>query len=213
MAPLDFSKEFILERDACNTGIGAMLSQEGRPVAYLSQTLAPRHMGLSIYDKELLVVLMTVEKWRYYLEGNKFTIKTDHECLKFLSQQRVHNQLQRKGITKLMGFDFIILYRKGKENIAADALSRRDVPTSCQAISALVPNWVQDITHSYDQTPCIKDLLTKISVQATADPNYQLKGGLLRFQNRVVIGNDEQLKKKILQSLHDSPIRGIPNSM
>lgn len=83
-----------------------MLSQEGRPVAYLSQSLAPRHLGLSIYDKELLTVLMAVEKWRYYLEGKRFTIKTDHESLKFVAHQRVHNQLQRKGITKLMGFDF-----------------------------------------------------------------------------------------------------------
>ena len=97
--------------DACDTGIGALLSQGGRPVAYLSQSLAPKHMGLNIYDKELLAVLMVVEKCRYYLEGKKFTIKTDHESLKFLSHQRVHNQLQRKGITKLMGFDFIILYR------------------------------------------------------------------------------------------------------
>lgn len=108
-------------------------------MAYLSQSLAPRHLGLSIYDKELLAVLIVVEKWRYYLEGKKFTIKTDHESLKFLTHQRVHNQLQRKGITKLMDFDFVILYRQGKENRAADALSRRDGLTSCLAISTLVP--------------------------------------------------------------------------
>ena len=79
------AQQFILETNACDSGIGAVLSQEGRPVAYLSQTLAPRHMGLSIYDKELLVVLIAMEKWRYYLEGKKFIIKTDHESLKFLS--------------------------------------------------------------------------------------------------------------------------------
>jgi len=61
-----------------------------------------------------------------------------------------------------------------------------------------LPDWVQDITHNYDQTPWIRDLLTKIVVQATSDPNYQLKGGLLRFQNRVVTGDDDQLKRKIL---------------
>jgi len=90
-----------------------------------------------------------------------------------------------------MGFDFIILYRKGKENRAADALSRRVAPATFQAISAVVPEWVQDISNSYDQTVWIKNLLTRLSIQAAAVPDYQLQGGLLRFQNRVVIGDDD----------------------
>ena len=99
----DFSKKFILETEARNTGIGVVLIQEGKPVAYSSQALAPRHLGMSIYDKELLAVLMAIEKWTYYLEGRRFIIRTNYESLKFLSQQRAHNQLQREAITKLMG--------------------------------------------------------------------------------------------------------------
>ena len=81
----DFSKEFVLETDARDVGIGVVLSQEGKPVSYLSQALTLRHLGPSIYDKELLVVLMAAEKWRYYLEGMKFITRTNHESLKFLS--------------------------------------------------------------------------------------------------------------------------------
>ena len=103
LALLDFSKEFVLEMDACDVGIGVVLSQEGRPVSYLSQALAPRHLGLNIYDKELLALIVVVDKWRYYLEGRRFIIRIDHESLKFFSQQRAHNQLQWKGITKLRG--------------------------------------------------------------------------------------------------------------
>ena len=80
----DFSEPFTLETDACGVGVGAVLVQKGRPLAFLSQALGPRHLGLSIYEKEFLAVLLAVEKWRHYLEGGRFVIKMDHESLKFL---------------------------------------------------------------------------------------------------------------------------------
>ena len=64
----DFSELFVLETDACGVGIGAVFVQKGRPLAFLSQALSTRHLGLIIYEKEFLVVLMAVEKWRHYLE-------------------------------------------------------------------------------------------------------------------------------------------------
>ena len=94
LALLDFSKPFVLETDACDMGVGAVLMQGGKPLAYISQALAPKHLGLSIYDKELNVVLIAVEKWRHYLEGNQFVMRTGHESLKFLLQQRLHMQLK-----------------------------------------------------------------------------------------------------------------------
>ena len=82
----DFNKPFNLETGACDTRVGVVLVQEGRPIAFLSQALAPKHLGLSIYDKELKTVLMAVENWRYYFEGNSFVIRTDYESLKFLGE-------------------------------------------------------------------------------------------------------------------------------
>lgn len=76
----DFNKTFILETDACYTGVGVVLMQEGRPIAYLRKVLANRHLGLSTYEKELMAIIMAVQKWRYYLLGNKLVIKTDHEA-------------------------------------------------------------------------------------------------------------------------------------
>ena len=66
---LDFSKPSMMETDACGIGIGAVLMQEGRPLAFISQVFASKHLGLSIYEKELLAVLMVVEKWMHSLEG------------------------------------------------------------------------------------------------------------------------------------------------
>ena len=135
----DFSKTFVVETDACDSGVGAMLMQEGRPLAYISQGLAPKHLGLSVYDKELIVVLVVVDRWRHYLENNPFIIRINHESLQFLLQQRLHTHLQRKGISKFLGLDYTIQYRKGKQNMAADVLSRREDKGCCKAITAVTP--------------------------------------------------------------------------
>jgi hypothetical protein len=79
---------------------------------------------LSIYEKEFLALIMAVERWRPYLQRQKFVISTDHRSLAFLNDQTLHSELQRKAMTKLMGLQFSIVYRKGRENKVAVALSR-----------------------------------------------------------------------------------------
>ena len=81
LALLDFTKPFIIETDACYGGVRAVLMQDKRPLAYLSQSLGPRNLGLSIYEKELLALVMAVTKWRHYLEGHHFLIRIDHQSL------------------------------------------------------------------------------------------------------------------------------------
>lgn len=115
------------QTDASHYGIGAVLSQKGRPIAFLSKAIAGQHLGYSTYEKELMVVVHAVNKWRHYLLGNKVLIKTDHQSLKYLLDQRITTTNQQKWITKLMGMDYEIIYRKGKENVVADSLSR-EVP-------------------------------------------------------------------------------------
>lgn len=137
--------------------------QEGKPLAYISQGLAPKHLGLSVYDKELIAVLVAVEKWRHYLENNQFVIKTDHESLQFLLQQRLHTHLQQKGISRLLGLDYTIQYRRGKENLVADALSRKEDKGIYQAISAVTPEWVKEVVRSYDRTPWLQTFVTAVS--------------------------------------------------
>ena len=64
----DFSLPFVVEIDACAVGVGAVLMQQERPVAYLSKALGPSHQQLSIYEKEFLALIMSIEKWRSYLQ-------------------------------------------------------------------------------------------------------------------------------------------------
>lgn len=75
----DFNKAFVLVVDASGTGIGVILSQEGKPIAYLSKAIGQWQLALSTYEKEVLAILMAVHKWKHYLSLQPFTIKKDHE--------------------------------------------------------------------------------------------------------------------------------------
>lgn len=130
----DFSKVFTIEIDASNKGLGAVLLQEGRLVAFLSQTLSDKAQSKSVYERELMAIVMAVQKWRHYLLGRHFIILTDQKSPKFLTDQRVLGEEQFKGTSKLMGFDFEVQYRPGSENRAADALSRRMTFTALSTV-------------------------------------------------------------------------------
>jgi hypothetical protein len=77
----DFNEPFKIEIDACDRGIGTVLSQKGHPIAFLSKALSPANMKLLTYEKEFLAVLMAVEKWRHYLLKMQIVIETDHKSL------------------------------------------------------------------------------------------------------------------------------------
>lgn len=105
---LNFSLPFILETDACDIGIDVILMQERRPLAFMSKALGVKNQGLSTYEKEYLALLMTVKQWRHHLELGTFIIRTDHESLKYLLDQRITNQIQKKCLSKLMGLTYSI---------------------------------------------------------------------------------------------------------
>jgi hypothetical protein len=77
-----FDLPFVVETDACDNRMGAMLMQQGKPIAYISKALGERNRHLSIY-KEFLALILAVEKWRPYLQRSPFVIKTDHKSLTF----------------------------------------------------------------------------------------------------------------------------------
>lgn len=122
----DFTQQFVVETDASNHGIGAVLIQNKKPIAFLSKKLGPKNQLLSTYEKEFLALLTAISKWRHYLMGGKFVIKTDHISLKYLLEQKINTTSQHKGLSKLLGLDYTIEYKKRVENTVADALSRQE---------------------------------------------------------------------------------------
>ncbi|MCH81990.1 enzymatic polyprotein, partial [Trifolium medium] len=122
LAVPNFETEFNAETDASGKGIGAVLMQEGRPVAYMSQTLSDRAQKKSVYERKLMAIVLAIQKWRPYLLGRHFQVHTDQKSLRFLTNQRVMGQ--QKWTSTLLGYDFDIKYKPGKENSEADAFSR-----------------------------------------------------------------------------------------
>ena len=141
----DFKKHFTIETDASNQGIGAVLVQEGHPLAYLSKALGPKAQALSTYEKECLAVLLAVEKWKSYLQHAPFTIGTDHRSLVHLQDQKMSSPMQQKAFLKLLALQYTIVYNKGLENTAADALSRPPAPMELSTISFCTPSGCQSL--------------------------------------------------------------------
>jgi hypothetical protein len=119
----DFKKTFFLECDASGKGIGVVLMQEGRPLAFTSKKLSERNLGKSMYEKEMLDILHAVHLWWPYILGKRFEIKKDHQSLKYFMEQRIFSPKKKKWVTEIFGYDYEIIYKKGKDNVVADALS------------------------------------------------------------------------------------------
>jgi hypothetical protein len=103
----------VVETDASDTGVGAVLLQDDHPIAFVSKPLGPHTRGRSTYEKEYMAILLAVKKWRSYLQHTEFLIRTDHNSLASLSENRVHTPWQQKVFTKLLGLQFRIQYRRG----------------------------------------------------------------------------------------------------
>ena len=138
LAQPDFSKPFEVVADACGFGIGAVLLQEGRPVAFESRGMTPAECNYHIGEQELLAVVHAMRTWRCYLEGVKCTVVTDHNPITYLQTQPVLSRRQARWSEYLQMYDFKRLYRPGRCNVA-DPLSRLPLQGACEsaALSAL----------------------------------------------------------------------------
>ena len=120
----NYTKTFTLTTDSSNVGLGANLSQNGHPVCYISRTLNSAEQNCTTTGKELLAIVWVIRRLRQYLLGRQFIIQTDHQALKWLVN--VKDPLSRLVSWRLHleGYTYVIEYKRGKDNTAADALSR-----------------------------------------------------------------------------------------
>jgi hypothetical protein len=102
----DFDKSFIMDCDALGSGFGAILHQQDGLMAFYSRAIAPQHVKLTSYERELIGFVEADRHWRPYLWGRSFIIRIDHYNLKFLLDHRLSTISQHIRVSKLFGYDF-----------------------------------------------------------------------------------------------------------
>ena len=199
LAMPDFNQLFIIEADASRFGVGAVLMQSEHPLAFFSKVLGQRARQKSMYEKELMAIVLSVMKWPQYLLGRKFIIRTDQQSLRFLMAQKEVGSEYQRWMSKLLGYEFEIQYKPGAHNKMADALSHKEHPDmECSTlISAGGIKW-EDFQQQVHTDPFIQQLVQAIQQGQPVPKGYSIEHGILKYKGRMVIPGDSNLVTKLL---------------
>lgn len=205
----DFTKEFVVETDASGLGLGAVLIQEGRPVAFISKTLSIQNRSKSVYERELRAIVTAFQKWRHYLLGRHVKVRTDQRSLRFLIDQRVLGNEQQKWVMKMLGFDFKFQYRPGCENKAADALSRNpSFEGMLQAVTVAQIEGLEGVEQEVAKDEKLQSIMHDLLNKPEAHEGYHLRNGMLLYHGRLVLPRNSSFIFKFLHEFHSSPYGG-----
>jgi hypothetical protein len=209
----DPNEYFVVCTDACNEGLGGVLSQNGFVICYESRKLKEHERNYVTHDLELAAIVHALRKWRHYLMGKRFELRTDHKGLKYLFDQPNLNSRQSRWLEFLREYDFDIKHIKGKENKVADALSRRVHELRATTISMYqtdVKNKILEAANTYLQ---YKELIAKLQQGKTPQNMdiYKLGvDGILLHKNIIFVPNVQDLKRIIFHEMHNVPYAGHP---
>lgn len=212
--------------------------EDGRlhPVAFMSESFSPPERNYDTHDKELLAIIRAFEYWRIYLEGTEqpVTVFSDHKNLEYWKEARNFNRRHARWHLILASYNFVIHYRPGKQSDKPDALSRRadyaDVQETPQIMlpSELFANALQElpseislqhsIQKALDLDPSLEAVLEFLRRDNTQTPSsvkakfkdYELADNLLWYNNKILVPDEEEIKRSLVANFHDSPMAGHP---
>lgn len=159
----------------------------------------------STYSREMFAITESIGKWRQYLLGRRFFVEIEHQSLRPLHHQTIQASEQQKWLTQLLGFDFDICYRPGRENQPADVVSRMVDHTfiALQISSKLIIDMWDALKEFYQKHPASAQLMKPIQETPTDFPYYLVQQGLIWFKGKVFIPSDSTLQRLILTELHN----------
>lgn len=240
LAHFDPSQQIVLETDASDYAIAAILSQNDsmgvlHPVAYHSRKLSPAEMNYEIHDKELLAIVEAFKVWRHFVEGNPHTIRvlTDHRNLEYFMTRQLLTRRQARWSTLLLPYDFTIEFRPGTKSAKPDALTRRDDvypegerpfrdnnPQNEVTLFRMVNGGINAI-RSFE-SPLMEKVraaqensseisaLKSESESDTYSGPISVRDNLVCKNKRVLVPKNDSVILEILKAYHDSPISGHP---
>ncbi|WVZ76401.1 hypothetical protein U9M48_024378 [Paspalum notatum var. saurae] len=236
LAQPDVTKPFDVYCDASGNGLGCVLMQQGRVIAYASRQLRKHEANYPTHDLELAAVVHALKIWRHYLLGNTCHIYTDYKSLKYILTQPELNMRQRRWLELIKDYDLEIHYHPGKANVVVDTLSRKahcnfiearpTVRVLCCEIDEIeMPTEQHAELYSLIIEPTIKDLVIAAQKQDKGMAHIREgisdkqkacftldEQGVLWFKNCLVVPKDMELRKKILDEAHTSLFTMHPSS-
>ncbi|KAK2356459.1 hypothetical protein QL285_093789 [Trifolium repens] len=198
----DFTQPFEVECDASGVGIGAVLIQNKRPIAYFSEKLGGARLNYCTYDKEFYAVVRALDYWSHYLRSNHFILHSDHEFLKYINGQQKLSPRHAKWVEFLQSFNFSSKYKDGKSNVVADALSRRYalisiLETRLLGFETLKDYYKEDVDFGEIYSNCENGAFEK----------YIVQGGFLFKENRLCIPR-HSIRELLVREAHGGGLAG-----
>lgn len=204
LATPDFNLKFTIQTDACDEGMGAVLTQVQngceRVIEFMSQKFSSAQKKYSTTEKECLAVILAVEKFRCYIEGVEFEVITDHASLKWLHNLKDPAGRLARWAVRLQAYNYTLLYRKGKLNVVPDALSR-----SVGSLDLLGDDFTFDTNYVA--------LKNKILFDPNSFPNFLVQDDVIykyvnsrstnSFSWKVLV--PANLRSSLLKTNHDDP--------
>ncbi|GJT89606.1 reverse transcriptase domain-containing protein [Tanacetum coccineum] len=178
----DGVEDLVVYCDASNQGLGCVLMQRGKVIAYASRQLKIHEKNYTTHDLELGAVVFALKTWRHYLYGTKSVIYTDHKSLQHIFDQKELNMRQRRWIELFSDYECEIRYHPGKANVVADALSRKE---------RLKPRRVRAMAMTVQ--PGLKERIRVAQIEALRQENILMEN---------LHGLDQQMEKKEGESLY-----------
>ena len=199
----DMEQEFFVCTDASKEGLGCVLMQKGRVIAYASRKLRTHEENYATLNLEMAAIVYALKIWRHYLLGRKFDLRTDNCGLQHIFTQDHLNTRQRRWSELIIEYDFDITYIKGMVNRVVDALSRRPrifsmIPLKTNLREKLLDlqfkdTWYQEVSKS----------LREDEMRVPKYEEYSLDNdGLLQFRGKIYVPPNEDIRQLILNEAY-----------